>query len=566
MISRITSPYALISNSANRRKYLYLNYSFLIISITVFIVLIIRLLQNHPLNSPLITSPAIASLIFGFLIYLNKTRFYQNIFSSLFIFITILAAFQLPELISSPSSVGFFIPIEVGMFILMVLSVSFYQPKGVVILSILAFINVFIFYWILFSGNISLFVSKLLMMPIFSATALFIMQIQQYQTKIIQQEKKIVIEANNAKSKFLANVNHELRTPLNLILGFTEILLSDESQTGEKKHLEVIYTAGNNLKSIVDDLIDLTLIENEKLTLHPAKFELTQLISMLEYFKTQTQQKKIDYQISIDKQILHTLYGDIHRIYQVIANIVNNAIKYTKTGGIHLSIELISPLNKELRILVKVSDSGIGIPDEMQEKVFEPFFKGVTNPELGLEGVGLGLSIVKRVVSLMEGEITLESRIGEGSTFFIQFNLQKEELIDQPKQGKFLLKEGLKLLFVDDFEDNLELIKIYLEDQLVYLDFASNGQEAVELVKSKRYDAIIMDIRMPIMDGITATLEIREWEKKNDLIPTTVIALTAYATEEDGKRIVEFNDYLTKPVTKDELIQAISNQLHNEDD
>lgn len=362
-------------------------------------------------------------------------------------------------------------------------------------------------------------------------------------------EKKDIL-----KSLFLATMSHEIRTPMNGIIGVSELLKQTPLSKDQLDLVNIMSVSGSNLLIIINDILDISKIEAGQLKLECRSFDLhnvvLEIISMLD-IKTKDQGNKLI--LKIDEKVPRFVMGDSMRLKQILLNLTNNAIKFTKNGKVEVDISYIAKHNNRHKIVVKVIDNGIGIPKNEQHKLFKQFSQldQTTNREYG--GTGLGLAISKNLVELMDGEIGVESKPKVGSTFWFNVILGKSEEVAVAQPEKVMpLKDSTISLNVLLVEDNLinQKIAIGMIEQLGHsIAIAENGKIAVDMYKKNHYDLVLMDIQMPVMDGFMATKKIREWEKDNNKQPIRIIALTANALKKDKEKCfdVGMNDFLAKP-------------------
>lgn len=378
-----------------------------------------------------------------------------------------------------------------------------------------------------------------------------------------QNAAKIAEDANKAKSEFLANMSHEIRTPMNAVLGFAELLFNHPLNEKQTEYVKGIQLAGKNLLNIINDILDLSKIESGNMSISMDSVNIYELVDELQaLFAIKAKEKNIDFILEVDSNIPKGLLLDELKIKQIMFNLLGNAIKFTSNGYVKLKCYLTnSPTDEsivELNIVVK--DTGIGIPQNQQDIIFEPFRQqnGQNTRQYG--GTGLGLSITHKIVQLLSGKISLNSVQDKGSSFSIVIPsvsvaaLKAEKGKNSNKQYKYSIKKSTVLL-VEDVVTNREIVKGYLEDQSITILEAQNGQEGVDLAISLHPDLILMDIQMPIMDGYTA-IDILKYNPTTKNIP--IVALTASTMTSDEAKIRSICDgYLRKPVSRDELIDEI---------
>ncbi len=376
-------------------------------------------------------------------------------------------------------------------------------------------------------------------------------------------EKKATIAAQT-KENFLANMSHEIRTPLSGILGFTNLLQKRTLDETSKEFVSSIQHSGENLMTIINDILDLSKIEAGMMRITKGIFSINGLVNSVEtFFIERAKEKGLTISSKIDSSIPDTLNGDATRLTQILVNLIGNAIKFTHQGNINIEIYNKQQTENEVVISFKVSDTGIGIDKEKLSEVFERFNQGEDSTTRNYGGTGLGLSIVKSLIQLQNGDIEVISEQGKGTTFqfYIPYEIAKEQLNVTPKVDTNYFKDKkntpLKVLIVDDNAINQSLMKHLLSQWNIDFDTANNGLEAVAFLKNKDCDLILMDIQMPQMDGYVATQTIREELKLN----TPIIAMTAHALAGERERCMSrgMNEYISKPIKEDELFKLISN-------
>jgi signal transduction histidine kinase/ActR/RegA family two-component response regulator len=399
------------------------------------------------------------------------------------------------------------------------------------------------------------------------------------QKKIYEQlilSKKEAEDANQIKSLFLANVSHEIRTPLNGIFGFTELLSSTELNSIQKEYINNIIFSTETLLTLINDLLDLSKIESDKIQLNLENINISEIAqSIVQILKLQAIEKNVDLQLLIDNSVPKTIVGDGLKLNQVLTNLLSNAIKFTNFGKIKLTI------TKENDILViSIEDTGIGIPTEQIERIFQPFYQVDSSLTKKYKGTGLGLSITKKILDKMHAPLEIKSIVGQGSKFIFklpilipEFQTRIIETISPPfnensDSQKFLRhKESnlkkIKILIAEDNDLNLSFAKraILKYFPMAEIFEAGDGLQALEIFKKKELDLILMDIQMPIMDGYMATQEIRQLEKTGKRIP--IVSLSAGANIADREKGIKagMDEYLTKPIHVRDLLETIESFL-----
>jgi len=370
--------------------------------------------------------------------------------------------------------------------------------------------------------------------------------------------------ANQAKSEFLANMSHEIRTPLNAVIGFSD-LLEDyiEVKTGEK-YLEGIKTAGENLLDLINDILDLSKIEAGKFNLEYQMTDLKDILNdLFSIFYHQGEEKNLELSFKVDENIPPVIYTDKTRIRQILLNLIGNAIKFTDTGSVKVRISA-NKMNKKIsQLIFEVKDTGIGIKPEQQEKIFEAFEQQDGQSTRRYGGTGLGLAISKRLAEMMNGSLTLESTIGEGSTFTLTLkDVAYDEKFVNNKNVEEISNgftfEPANILLVDDSKTNLEVLKGWLNqyDNLKVFE-AYNGLEAIAIVNENKVDLIIMDVLMPEMDGFETSELILKRQPNLPIIAFTATSKNQLETDLAG----HFVDYILKPVRKTGFIRIVSKYL-----
>ncbi len=372
-------------------------------------------------------------------------------------------------------------------------------------------------------------------------------------------------KANQAKTEFLSVMSHEIRTPLNAVIGLGHLLARQNPRPDQVNNLQVLRTSADNLLALINDILDFNKIDAGKLELDNSLFDLNILIKdLIGGFSIKAQEMANDLSFHIDSTIPEQIYGDAHRITQVLNNLLSNAIKFTSNGKVRLSLLLEKISETHCSILFSVSDTGIGIQKENVENIFNPFSQASSSITREFGGTGLGLAISSDLLKLMKGELKLDTELGRGSNFYFTLNLA---YFDQPKESITVLESeaedlfNAKILLVEDTPFNILFTKQLLEGWNTEVDVAENGAIAVEMVQTKNYAIVIMDLHMPVMDGYSSARKIREFNKE-----TPIIALTASATLEIEGKIHDagMQDYITKPFNPDNLFLKIRNLIPKE--
>ncbi len=370
--------------------------------------------------------------------------------------------------------------------------------------------------------------------------------------------------ANKLKGRFLAVTSHEIRTPMNSIIGFSDILDKTELNFEQKEMVHYIRTSGRALLELINDILDFSKIEANKISVENIEFSLIDVIyEVYSISKISAINKKIELTYSIDARQNYNLFGDPARIRQIILNLTSNAIKFTEKGQVTIKVDIISETNDDSSIKISVVDSGIGIASGEQEKIFAPFVQADGTVTRKFGGTGLGLSISNELVKLMGGEkIFVESFEGKGSNFYFILKFIKGSIFSnkerpakaRAKAGTLDTNKRYKVLFAEDNEANIRLGLKLLEARGFYVTVAENGETAVEKARTERFDIILMDVQMPVMDGLEASKQIRKAG-----IKTPIIAMTATAMREDRLKCINagMDSFLSKPLNIDEFMNEI---------
>jgi len=396
--------------------------------------------------------------------------------------------------------------------------------------------------------------------------------------------------ANMAKSEFLANMSHEIRTPMTAVIGMAELLWETTLTDEQKKFVETIRSSGENLLQLINDILDLSKVEAGQIKLERSPFNLMDVVNnACESQAISAKEKGLKLRWQVGTEVETFILGDPIRLSQILSNLIGNAVKFTEEGEVFVEVRrqedqrqtmaenagsgLQQDPGRTTELLFSVTDTGIGIPPEKTEVIFDRFSQADSSTTRKYGGTGLGLAISRGLAKLMEGRVWVESEVGQGSTFFFtaKFEVQSEAeyvktpgttALEKPMVSKPVVHKDLSplhILLVEDNGKNRVIIQAFLKEAPYTVDTAENGEVAVKKFTTGQYDLVLMDVEMPVMDGYVATGKIRQWETENNAKATPIIALSAHALVEHSQKSLEAGctAHLAKPIKKEDLLKAI---------
>ena len=385
----------------------------------------------------------------------------------------------------------------------------------------------------------------------------------QTKNRELQNARDSAVQAMEAKTNFLSTVSHELRTPLYAVTGLTHLLLEENPRENQMEHLKALKFSGDYLLNFINDILQINKIDADKLEPISVEINLKKVLTdVINSLQQSAKENKTEIILEYDSNIPNHLMSDPLKLSQIFMNLVGNALKFTKGGEVYVIAKLIKKIEEDVTLYFEVKDTGIGISKEQQKTIFDSFEQGSIQINREYGGTGLGLTIVKSLLGLFESQIQLESEHGKGSSFFFELNMKcKDGVVDDipfevtDKEYEF---NGLHLLLVEDNKINQVITKKMLAKKGISCDIADNGHKAVDLARENTYDGILMDIHMPGISGVEATIEIRKFDNE-----TPIIALTAISLDDslEGFYAAGCNDVVTKPFKPEVFYQKIGENI-----
>ncbi len=392
---------------------------------------------------------------------------------------------------------------------------------------------------------------------------------RQIKQELVEAKEK-AIAASRVKAQFLSSMSHEIRTPMNAVIALIHILMQENPREDQQDHLSTLKFSAENLLGLINDILDFSKIEAGKIEFRQIRFNLHQVTQTIHHgLGSQAQEKEVDLVLNLAPNVPRFIKGDALRLTQVLNNLVGNAVKFTDEGKVVLSISVKEEMDQQVLLHFEVKDTGIGIPEEKLDSIFEDFSQ--VSDETIRQGTGLGLAITKELLALQGSSIQVSSILGQGSTFEFSLKFDRCTACDTAVETEVIEKElpanltdsllGIKLLLVEDNLINQKVTMNFLRKWGLEVDIADNGQIAVDLVKEKDYHVVLMDLQMPVMNGVEATKVIRSMKGKYLQLP--IIALTASAVLEVKDEAIEagLDDFVTKPFVPEKLYQKINQYI-----
>ncbi len=393
-------------------------------------------------------------------------------------------------------------------------------------------------------------------------------KIRTYTYKLLQEKNRELTEqkeraefASKARSEFLSTVSHELRTPLNAINGITYLLLQEKPKTSQLNYLKSLEFSGNYLLSFINDILEINRLESNTIHVEKIKFNLVELVNNInQSFNGFISANNINFKLNLAIDGYENLIGDPTKLSQILINLINNSIKFTKNGDVSLTIQKVSEKDQNVSLKFTVEDNGIGIPEDKIDNIFDSFSQGSVEINRNYGGTGLGLSIVKKIIEILDSEIHLESKVNVGSKFYFVLNFEKSDItsISSVEASSVVSHDNLnkkRVLLVEDNKINQMITKKMVENKGMICTIIDNGEDAILAMQNNAYDIVLMDVHLPGINGTEATAEIRKFNTT-----TPIIALTAISLNENREMLLSFgmNDVVTKPFAPEHFYNVIS--------
>lgn len=398
-------------------------------------------------------------------------------------------------------------------------------------------------------------------------------KIRTFTYKLLQEKNKELTEqkekaefASKARSEFLSTVSHELRTPLNAINGITYLLLQEKPKASQLNYLKSLEFSGNYLLSFINDILEINRLESSNIHVEKIKFNLIELVNNInQSFGGFISQNNINFKLDLDIKGNENLIGDPTKLSQILINLINNSIKFSKNGNVSLTIKTKEETDNLATLHFIIEDNGIGIPEDKIQNIFDSFSQGSVEINRTYGGTGLGLSIVKKIIELLGSQIYLESKVNVGTKFYFDLEFEKSEskTISSIEKSTEVSYENLKnksVLLVEDNKINQMITKKMVENKGMICTIIDNGEDSIIAMQQHKFDLVLMDVHLPGINGTEATAEIRKFDKE-----TPIIALTAISLNENREMLLAFgmNDVVTKPFSPDHFYNVISSYFNN---
>jgi signal transduction histidine kinase/TolA-binding protein len=392
----------------------------------------------------------------------------------------------------------------------------------------------------------------------------FTYRLLQEKNKELTEQKEKAEFASKARSEFLSTVSHELRTPLNAINGITYLLLQEKPKTSQLNYLKSLEFSGNYLLSFINDILEINRLESNNVHVEKIKFNLVELVKNInQSFSGFISKNNINFKLDLDIDGNENLIGDPTKLSQILINLINNSIKFTKNGDVTLKIKTVKEKNNKITLKFVVQDNGIGIPEDKIANIFDSFSQGSVEINRTYGGTGLGLSIVKKIIEILDSEIHLESKVNKGTKFYFNLDFDKSDLktISSIETNQVISHENLKgksVLLVEDNKINQMITKKMVENKGMICTIIDNGEDSIVAMQNNKFDLVLMDVHLPGINGTEATAEIRKFDTT-----TPIVALTAISLNENREMLLSYgmDDVVTKPFAPEHFYNVISSYV-----